>query len=192
MSTHPYTVQKLSNLPLLQTCHAAGFRTNSHIIPNLSIFHTPCYHGNRTQWGQELGEFLWRFSDGCLLSDFGETYGAVAVRPYRRSRRPCVVSCLKVNSSVTPYLLSPFISVARLQLPIESNPEVMNTYLSNLGFPISEYKCYDVLSTEDWALEMVPRPVKAVLMLFPIKPVVRTELKINSSCRGSSSHNNHK
>ena len=31
----------------------------------------------------------------------------------------------------------------------------------------------DVLSTEDWALEMVPRPVIAVLMLFPIKEAVR-------------------
>lgn len=58
--------------------------------------------------------------------------------------------------------------------PLESNPAVMNEYVQQLGFPTSEFSFCDVLSTEDWALEMVPKPVHAVLMLFPIKAHVRT------------------
>ena len=34
---------------------------------------------------------------------------------------------------------------------------------------MSKLAFHDVMSTEDWALEMVPRPVLAVLMLFPVK-----------------------
>jgi ubiquitin carboxyl-terminal hydrolase L3 len=54
------------------------------------------------------------------------------------------------------------------QLPLESNPEVMNAYARKLGLP-DTYEYVDLLSTEDWGLAMVPRPVHAVLMLFPIK-----------------------
>jgi hypothetical protein len=52
-------------------------------------------------------------------------------------------------------------------LPLESNPDVMNKYMHKLGLPKSH--CFhDVLSFEDWALAMVPRPVVGVLLLFPI------------------------
>ena len=34
------------------------------------------------------------------------------------------------------------------------------------------YKFVDVLSTDDWALEMVPGPAKAVMLLFPISEMV--------------------
>lgn len=54
--------------------------------------------------------------------------------------------------------------------PLESNPSVMNTYVEKMGLDTSEFSFHDVFSTEDWALGMVPRPVVAVLMLFPIKP----------------------
>lgn len=53
--------------------------------------------------------------------------------------------------------------------PLESNPNVMGKYSKEMGFPIDSYCFYDVLSTEAWALEMVPKPVLAVVMLFPIK-----------------------
>lgn len=52
--------------------------------------------------------------------------------------------------------------------PLESNPTVMNTYMRKLGMNTEKYTFHDVYSTEDWAMEMVPRPVIAVLMLYPI------------------------
>lgn len=54
-------------------------------------------------------------------------------------------------------------------LPIESNPDVMNDYAQKLGWPIESYRFHDILALEDWALAMVPQPVLAVMMLFPIK-----------------------
>ncbi|KAF1776306.1 Pectin lyase fold [Phytophthora cactorum] len=53
--------------------------------------------------------------------------------------------------------------------PLESNPEVMNSYVDKMGFPTSQFSFCDVLSTEEWALAMVPTPVVGVIMLFPIK-----------------------
>jgi ubiquitin carboxyl-terminal hydrolase L3 len=52
--------------------------------------------------------------------------------------------------------------------PLESNPTVMNTYMRKLGMNTDKYTFHDVFSTEDWALEMIPRPVIAMLMLYPI------------------------
>jgi hypothetical protein len=34
------------------------------------------------------------------------------------------------------------------------------------------FRFHDVLSTEEWALEMIPQPAIAVVMLFPIKDAV--------------------
>ena len=45
-------------------------------------------------------------------------------------------------------------------------------YIAGLGFPTIMYKFVDVLSTDDWALEMVPGPAKAVMLLFPISEMV--------------------
>jgi ubiquitin carboxyl-terminal hydrolase L3 len=56
-----------------------------------------------------------------------------------------------------------------LNLAQESNPELMNKYASSLGFPTAMYHFVDILSTDDWALDMVPRPVGAVVFLYPIK-----------------------
>jgi len=55
--------------------------------------------------------------------------------------------------------------------PLESNPQVMNRYVENLGFPTELYRFTDVFSIEDWALQMVPRPVLAVVFLYPISEV---------------------
>ena len=58
---------------------------------------------------------------------------------------------------------------AKRWFPLESNPDVMNDYIRKLGFPAeSGFAFVDVLSTEEWGLGMVPKPVVAVVMLFPI------------------------
>ncbi|KAH9124254.1 hypothetical protein LEN26_008434 [Aphanomyces euteiches] len=62
--------------------------------------------------------------------------------------------------------------------PLESNPQVMNEYIKRMGVAEdAEYGFCDVYSTEDWALEMVLRPVLAVVMLFPIKPASEEHTK---------------
>lgn len=52
--------------------------------------------------------------------------------------------------------------------PLESNPDLMNDYVRKMGFDTDLYQFYDVFSTEDWALEMIPQPVAAVIMLYPL------------------------
>jgi hypothetical protein len=54
-------------------------------------------------------------------------------------------------------------------LPLESNPEVMITYLNKFGLK-DGIEFHDLLALDDWALEMVPRPVLGALMIYPIKP----------------------
>lgn len=60
------------------------------------------------------------------------------------------------------------ITSSKKWFPLESNPEVMNAYAERLGMDLSLFSFQDVLSTEDWALSMIPRPVLGVLLLFPI------------------------
>ena len=64
--------------------------------------------------------------------------------------------------------------MAKRWFPLESNPEVMTLYAGRLGLDVSSSGLWfhDLLSTEDWAREMVPKPVLGVLMLFPIKDQV--------------------
>jgi len=50
----------------------------------------------------------------------------------------------------------------------------MNAYAEKLGFPTDKFQFHDVMATEEWALAMIPRPVKAVLMLYPIKDAGET------------------
>jgi len=57
--------------------------------------------------------------------------------------------------------------MAQNWLPLESNPEVLNDYLKTLSFDTSKYAFTDLYSTEDWAKEMIPQPVLALLLVFP-------------------------
>lgn len=58
--------------------------------------------------------------------------------------------------------------MAKRWCPLESNPEVIVKYIANLGFPVEQYTVVDVLAVEDWAFGMLPQPVVALLLLFPI------------------------
>ena len=51
--------------------------------------------------------------------------------------------------------------------PLESNPEVLNQYLYDIGFCTSKYSFHEILCFEDWAYKLVPRPVISVVFLFP-------------------------
>lgn len=51
-------------------------------------------------------------------------------------------------------------------LPLESNPDIMNTFLRNLGVP-RKCKIFDILSLDEELLGLVPSPVYSVLLLFP-------------------------
>ena len=51
--------------------------------------------------------------------------------------------------------------------PLESNPQLLNQYISNLGFSTTRFRFIDVYSTDDWALEMIHPPVLSCVVLFP-------------------------
>jgi ubiquitin carboxyl-terminal hydrolase L3 len=52
-------------------------------------------------------------------------------------------------------------------LPLESNPDLMSKYIYNLGVN-QEWQFHEVYGTDEGLLEIVPKPVIAVLLLFPI------------------------
>ena len=65
----------------------------------------------------------------------------------------------------------------KLWFPLESNPTILNRYISDLGFETDSNEFTDVFSTEPWALDMVPQPVSAVLVLFPMTEKVLCKRK---------------
>lgn len=52
-------------------------------------------------------------------------------------------------------------------VPLESNPDVMNQFIWGLGVAENEVEFSDVYGFDEELLEMVPKPVLAVLFLYP-------------------------
>eukprot|EP01069_Polyplicarium_translucidae_P013116 Polyplicarium_translucidae@DN769_c0_g1_i2.p2 len=55
-------------------------------------------------------------------------------------------------------------------LPIECNPDVMSAYCEKIGAP-KNLGFADIFSTESWAIEILPRAVRAILVVYPINPL---------------------
>ncbi|XP_038056646.1 ubiquitin carboxyl-terminal hydrolase isozyme L3-like isoform X2 [Patiria miniata] len=51
-------------------------------------------------------------------------------------------------------------------VPLESNPEVMTKYIHKIGVP-EMWRFVDVLGLDDDLLGMIPKPVAALIVLFP-------------------------
>ncbi|KAF5349337.1 hypothetical protein D9758_011752 [Tetrapyrgos nigripes] len=62
-------------------------------------------------------------------------------------------------------------------IPLENNPEVLNSWAHKAGLVPADAGFSDIYGFDDELLAMVPRPVKAVLLLFPISSVLEERRK---------------
>jgi ubiquitin carboxyl-terminal hydrolase L3 len=67
--------------------------------------------------------------------------------------------------------------------PLESNPQLLNQYIERLGFDTAQYQLIDIFSTEEWALNMIPRPVVAVILLYPLTDVQNEHAMMEETSR---------
>lgn len=69
-------------------------------------------------------------------------------------------------------------------IPLEANPDVINEYIENLGFPTLMYKFIDVISCDDWCTDMLPKPVLGFLFLY--KTTQRAKDAVKSRAQAST------
>ncbi|TPX32594.1 hypothetical protein SmJEL517_g04266 [Synchytrium microbalum] len=58
--------------------------------------------------------------------------------------------------------------MAPVWIPLESNPAVWNKYIANLGVNTDSWCYSDIWGLDEDILQFVPKPVIAVLLLFPV------------------------
>lgn len=51
-------------------------------------------------------------------------------------------------------------------MPLESNPEVINQFIAKMGLKTESFAFTEMMSTEEWALEMIPQPALGILFLY--------------------------
>lgn len=72
-------------------------------------------------------------------------------------------------------------------VPLESNPELFTSWCSSMGLDTTSYAFHDIYGTDPDLLAMVPQPVAAVLLLFPITPAMEKLRATENSAASSSS-----
>jgi ubiquitin carboxyl-terminal hydrolase L3 len=90
-----------------------------------------------------------------------------------------------VFASLVPFAMSA--PKQQRWFPLESNPKNMNDYVKSLGLDTSVYSFTDVFSTEDWALSMVPQPVAAVVLLYPLSDKQEAAARANDQVKSPTS-----
>jgi ubiquitin carboxyl-terminal hydrolase L3 len=55
-------------------------------------------------------------------------------------------------------------------MPLESNPEVINPFISKMGLKTHEFSFQEMMSIEEWALQMLPSPVLGIMLCYEMSP----------------------